>query len=91
MCSGAIYTGGIRREAFFAVGKNDVFPLVGFDTRSPMLQMDSRTVLATGQEPVDVIGPLRAGTQLHSKAMRLHTEFWEKPCRTGVLPGFGPS
>lgn len=43
-----------------------------------MLRMDSRTVFATGQEPVDVIGPLRAGTQLHSKAMRLHTEFCGK-------------
>jgi hypothetical protein len=32
-------------EAFFAVGKNDVFPLVGVDTRNPMLQMGSRTVL----------------------------------------------
>lgn len=69
MCAGAIFWSGIGRVVF-ALSGAELIGMAG-DPATPTLALDSRDVLAQGNRPVAVVGPL-----LHDEAAAVHTGFW---------------
>ena len=72
MCAGAIYWCGIGRVVY-AMSEQHLLALTGNHPENPTLSMPCRTVFASGQRPVDVIGPL---PQFEAEAAAPHIGFW---------------
>ena len=70
MCAGAIYWVGIGRVVF-GLGERRLRELTGNHPENPTLDLPCRTVLAAGQRPVEVIGPL-----IEDEAAALHAGAW---------------
>jgi tRNA(Arg) A34 adenosine deaminase TadA len=70
MCAGAIYWAGIGRVVY---GQSEarLKALTGAHPENPTLALPCRVVLAAGQRPVEVVGPL-----LEDEAAALHEGFW---------------
>ena len=70
MCTGAIYWAGIRRVVY-ALAETSLLTLTGTHPDNPTLQVPCRVVLAGGQRPTTVIGPV-----LEEEASKPHRTFW---------------
>jgi tRNA(Arg) A34 adenosine deaminase TadA len=72
MCSGAIYWAGIGRLVY-GLSEHRLRMLTGDHPENPTLNLPCRDVFASGQRPVEVIGPL-----LEAEAAALHEGVWRK-------------
>ena len=70
MCAGAIYWSGIGRVVF-ALAEEELLGFTGDDPENPTLSLSCRDVLAAGQRPVEVIGPVDLAA-----ARDVHRGFW---------------
>ena len=74
MCTGAVYWSNIGRIVF-AMTEAELLEETGQNTENPTLNCSSRTILATGQKPLVVVGPF---PELTKEAARAHEGFWEE-------------
>jgi tRNA(Arg) A34 adenosine deaminase TadA len=70
MCAGAAYWAGLGRVVF-ALTERQLKALTGAHPENPTLDLPCRTVFASGQRVVEVIGPLLA-----EEAAALHDGVW---------------
>jgi tRNA(Arg) A34 adenosine deaminase TadA len=70
MCAGAIYWAGIGRLVY-GLSEHRLRGVTGNHTENPTLDLPCRTVLASGQRPTEVVGPL-----LEDEAEALHEGVW---------------
>jgi tRNA(Arg) A34 adenosine deaminase TadA len=70
MCAGAIYWSGIAR-VMYGLSERRLKEITGNHPENPTLDLPCRTVLASGQRSVEVIGPL-----LEDEAAALHADAW---------------
>jgi tRNA(Arg) A34 adenosine deaminase TadA len=70
MCAGAIYWAGIGRVVY-GQSEASLKAMTGAHAQNPTLALPCRAVFATGQRPVEVIGPL-----LEEEAATLQRDFW---------------
>jgi tRNA(Arg) A34 adenosine deaminase TadA len=70
MCAGAVYWAGIGRVAY-GLSERRLRTLTGDHAENPTLDLPCRSVFATGQRVVEVIGPL-----LEDEAEPLHVGAW---------------
>jgi tRNA(Arg) A34 adenosine deaminase TadA len=70
MCSGAIYWSGIA-GVVFALSEKGLLELTGSNDENQTMHLPCREVLARGQRPIEVIGPL-----LEDEAKSVHEGFW---------------
>ena len=69
MCAGAIFWGNVRRVVFGLSGKA-LYEMRAEDAEE-VLDLPCREVLARGQRPIEVVGPL-----LEDEASKVHEGFW---------------
>lgn len=74
MCTGAIYWANIGRIVF-AMTEEELLSLTGQDPQNPTFNMPCRTILATGQKAIEVVGPF---PELTAKAAKVHEGFWKQ-------------
>ena len=72
MCAGAIYWCHVGRVVY-AMSEERLLELTGSHPENPTLALPCRTVFASGQWPVEVIGPVPA---LADEAAQAHLGFW---------------
>ena len=70
MCAGAIYWCGIGRVVY-ALSEAALLALTGNHAENPTLRLPCRGVFASGQRPIEVIGPALVG-----EATQVHEGFW---------------
>lgn len=70
MCAGAAYWAGIGRIVY-GLSEATLKTITGNHPENPTLDLPCRQVLASGQRPVEVIGPL-----LEEEAAAPHRAFW---------------
>jgi tRNA(Arg) A34 adenosine deaminase TadA len=75
MCAGALYWAGIGRVVY-GQAERSLKAMTGAHDENPTLGLPCRTVFASGQRPVDVIGPL-----LEEEAALLQNDFWTDKLR----------
>ena len=79
MCAGAIYWAGIGRVVF-GLSERRLKIITGDHAENPTLDLPCRTVFATGQRHVEVIGPL-----LEEEAAALHAGVWDTEQRCSTI------
>jgi tRNA(Arg) A34 adenosine deaminase TadA len=72
MCAGAIYWAGIGRLVY-GLSEHRLRAVTGNHPENPTLDLPCRAVLASGQRPTEVVGPL-----LEDEAEALHEGAWKK-------------
>ena len=72
MCSGAIYWAGIGRLVY-GLSEHRLRAFTGNHPENPTLNLPCRDVFASGQRPIEVVGPL-----LEDEAAALHAGIWRK-------------
>jgi tRNA(Arg) A34 adenosine deaminase TadA len=70
MCAGALYWAGIARLVY-GLSERRLKTITGNHPQNPTLDLPCRTVFASGQRHVEVIGPL-----LEDEAAALHVGVW---------------
>ena len=70
MCTGAAYWAGIGRVVY-GLSEERMTAITGNHPENPTLDLPCRTVFASGQRPVAVVGPL-----LEDEAAAIHESFW---------------
>ena len=73
MCAGAIYWCHVGRVVY-AMSERQLLELTGSHPENPTLSLPCRTVFASGQKPVEVVGPVAA---LAEEAAQAHVGFWK--------------
>ena len=71
MCSGATYWAGVGKVVY-GLSEADLYQLTGAHPENLTMHLPCREVLARGQQPADVVGPL-----LEDEARDVHHGFWE--------------
>jgi tRNA(Arg) A34 adenosine deaminase TadA len=71
MCAGAIYWAGIGRVVY-GLSVERLKAMIGSHPENPTLSLPCRTVFATGQRKVEVLGPL-----LEDEAAEQHEGVWD--------------
>jgi tRNA(Arg) A34 adenosine deaminase TadA len=72
MCAGAIYWAGIGRVVY-GLSEHRLRTITGNHPENPTLDLPCRAVLASGQRPTEVVGPL-----LEDEAEALHEGVWTR-------------
>jgi tRNA(Arg) A34 adenosine deaminase TadA len=72
MCAAAAYWAGIGRIVY-GLSEKTLAALIGRHSDNLTLDLDCRSVLATGQRRIEVIGPL-----LEEEALAVHRGFWQR-------------
>ena len=72
MCAGAIYWCHVGRVVY-AMSEQHLLELTGSHPENPTLSLPCRTVFASGQKQVEVIGPVPG---LSDEAAQAHLGFW---------------
>jgi tRNA(Arg) A34 adenosine deaminase TadA len=70
MCAGAIFWGNVRRVVY-GLSQQGLYEMAAAD-RQEVLRLPCRELLARGQKPVEVVGPI-----LEEEARRVHEGFWQ--------------
>jgi tRNA(Arg) A34 adenosine deaminase TadA len=70
MCAGAAYWVGVGRVVY-ALSEQTLAAITGSDPKNLTMALGCRRVFATGQRPVEVIGP-----RLEDEAATVHDGFW---------------
>jgi tRNA(Arg) A34 adenosine deaminase TadA len=73
MCAGSLYWAGIGRLVY-AMSEHKLGRIIGPHPDNLTLDLPCRTVLAAGQRPVEVIGPL---LEEDAEAVALHDGAWD--------------
>ena len=76
MCAGAAYWAGIGRVVY-GLSEERLKAITGNHPENPTLDLPCRQVFASGQRPVEVVGPM-----LEDEAAAIHETFWGS--RSGV-------
>jgi tRNA(Arg) A34 adenosine deaminase TadA len=74
MCAGAIYWGNVLRVVY-GITEKELLSLTGDDPRNLTLGVDCRTVYASGQKKIEVIGPFPG---VADAIVEPHRTFWTK-------------
>lgn len=83
MCAGAIYWCGAGRVVY-GITEKQILAMTGNDPRNLTLGIDCRTVFATGQRKVEVIGPI---PEVADAILEPHRTYWtRKASGTANLP-----
>jgi tRNA(Arg) A34 adenosine deaminase TadA len=72
MCAGAMYWAGIGRVVY-GLSELRLKTITGNHAENPTLDLPCRVVFASGQRPVDVVGPL-----LEDEAAAIHAGVWDR-------------
>ena len=72
MCAGAIYWCHVGRVVY-AMSEQHLLELTGSHPENPTLSLPCRVVFASGQKPLEVVGPVPA---LAGEAAQSHAGFW---------------
>lgn len=70
MCAGGVYWAGVGRVVY-AMSEASLLTLTGGHPENATASLPCRTVLSSGQRPIEVVGPL-----LENEAMAVHEGFW---------------
>lgn len=73
MCTGAMYWGNLGRHVYIA-SEDSLRSVTGDDLRNPTLNLPSRVVIASGQKPMEIIGPI---PELAGDFLALHEGYWK--------------
>jgi tRNA(Arg) A34 adenosine deaminase TadA len=76
MCTGAIYWTNVRRIVFGYTEKN-LLSLTGADPENPTFDLPSGEILAHGQKPFEIVGPVKDQKVL-AALLEAHKGFWHK-------------
>ena len=79
-CAGAIYWCNIGRVVY-AMSEKKLLELTGNHPQNPTLHLPCRTVFASGQRSVEVIGPV---DDLVDEAAAPHIGFWQTPSAADI-------
>jgi len=74
MCTGTIYWANIGRIVYGA-SEAALLSLTGNHEENPTLSLPCREVIARGQKPIEVIGPV---TELTDELLEPHRGFWQR-------------
>lgn len=74
MCTGTVYWANIGRIVYGA-SEEALLTLTGSHPENPTLSLPCRDVLARGQKPIDVIGPV---AELDDELLAPHRGFWAR-------------
>ena len=74
MCCGAAYWGNLGRIVFAATEK-DLLEQTGDHEDNPTFSSDCRSILARGQKPMVVQGPV---PEVREEALAVHKDYWKK-------------
>ena len=72
MCTGATYWAGIGKVVY-GLSEERLAELTGDNPENLTLDLNCRTVLASGQRPVEVTGPF---AELEEEIAAVHKDFW---------------
>ena len=72
MCAGAMYWAGIGRLVY-GLSEHRLREFTGNHPENPTLKLPCREVFASGQRPIEVVGPL-----LEDEAASVHEGVWDK-------------
>ncbi len=74
MCTGTLYWANIGRLVYGA-DETKLAALTGTSQKNPTMTLPSRTVLASGQKPVEVHGPF---PEIEDELVAPHRDFWKE-------------
>ena len=72
MCIRDRYWGNIGR-LIYGISETRLLALTGDHGENPTMALPCRTVFASGQKPVEVIGPVEA---IEDEVVAMHRDFW---------------
>ncbi|MCU9839455.1 nucleoside deaminase [Ruegeria sp. WL0004] len=74
MCAGTLYWANIGR-LIYGFEETTLLALTGDHAENPTLNMPSRTVLASGQKKIEVLGPF---PEIEDELVAPHRDFWRQ-------------
>ncbi len=74
MCTGTLYWANIGRLVY-GYEEARLLEQTGDHPGNPTMSLPSRTVLASGQKPVEVVGPF---PEIEEELLAPHREFWQR-------------
>ena len=74
MCTGTIYWANIGRIVYGA-SEDALLALTGSHEENPTLSLPCREVIARGQKPIDVTGPV---AEIEAEILAPHRDFWQQ-------------
>ena len=74
MCTGAMYWGNLGRMVYICP-EATLKEMTGDDMRNPTLNLPSVVVIASGQKPMEIVGPF---PELVPDFIALHENYWHK-------------
>jgi tRNA(Arg) A34 adenosine deaminase TadA len=74
MCTGTLYWANIGRLVY-GYEEAKLLALTGDHADNPTINLPSRTVLAAGQKPIEVVGPF---PELEEELLAPHRTFWKR-------------
>ena len=72
MCTGAIYWANIGRIVY-GLTEERLLEMTGADDKNPTFNISCRTILASGQKPIEVLGPF---PEIAPEVEKVHAGFW---------------
>ena len=72
MCTGAMYWGNLGRTVYIC-RESELKRVTGDDPRNPTLDLPLRAVIACGQKPMQIVGPI---LELEPEFLSLHEGYW---------------
>jgi len=80
MCTGTAYWAHIGRIVY-GMSEADLLRETGHHAENPTMDLPCRKVLAAGQQPIEVIGPV---AEVAPEIVALHRGFWTAPAAPGT-------
>ncbi|HWR18819.1 MAG TPA: nucleoside deaminase [Clostridia bacterium] len=74
MCTGAMYWGNLGRM-IYVCRESELMKVTGDDPRNPTLDLPCRAVIACGQKPLTILGPI---IEFEPEFLKLHEGYWNK-------------
>lgn len=72
MCTGAMYWGNLGRHVYIS-RESELKKVTGDDIRNPTLDLPCRVVIASGQKPMEILGPY---LELEPDFLKAHENYW---------------
>jgi tRNA(Arg) A34 adenosine deaminase TadA len=74
MCTGTLYWANIGRLVY-GYEEAKLLAFKGDNPKNPTINLPSRTVLAAGQKPIEVVGPI---PEIENELLEPHRTFWKR-------------